>query len=279
MKKYYMTIDVEQCEDCNDCFLACKDEFYDNDFPPYSVAQPRHGQRWMNIMRKERGAGSLMDVAYLPTPCQHCEDPACRKKAGNGAIQQRKDGIVLIDPAKAKGKKEIATSCPYDAIFWNEEREVAQKCTFCAHLLDTGWKEPRCVQACPARAIRVLKADEAEMRRIAETEGMETLHPQHNTQPRVYYKNLHRYFKCFIAGSVAYKHDDIADCAESASVVLNRGSEAIAEATTDNYGDFKFDKLEEKSGIYTLEISFDGFDKKIVEVDLEKSVNLGDVYL
>ena len=56
MKKAYMIIDVEKCEDCNNCFMACKDEYVDNEFLPYSSAQPRHGHRWMNIVRRERGA-------------------------------------------------------------------------------------------------------------------------------------------------------------------------------------------------------------------------------
>ena len=60
MKKWNMIIDVAECEDCNNCFLACKDEHVENDFPKYSAAQPKHGHRWINIMRKERGRGSLI---------------------------------------------------------------------------------------------------------------------------------------------------------------------------------------------------------------------------
>ena len=36
-----LIIDVARCHDCNNCFLACKDEFIDNDFPGYSQAQPK----------------------------------------------------------------------------------------------------------------------------------------------------------------------------------------------------------------------------------------------
>ena len=129
-----MIIDIEKCEDCNNCFMACKDEFVDNDFPPYSVSQPRHGHRWMNIMRKERGSGSLMDVAYRSTPCMHCDDAPCIKAAKDSAVYKREDGIVIIDPEKSAGRKEIMAACPYHAIWWNEEKGIPQKCTFCAHL-------------------------------------------------------------------------------------------------------------------------------------------------
>jgi len=48
---------------------------------------------------------------------------------------------------------------------------------------------------------------------------------------------------------------------------------------TDNYGDFKFDNLEESSGKYTLEIVYPGYEKKTLEVDLKKSLNVGVVFL
>jgi hypothetical protein len=52
----------------------------------------------------------------------------------------------------------------------------------------------------------------------------------------------------------------------------------IAETTSDNYGDFKFDKLDEGSGSYTLEISADGR-SKTVEAVLGESINLGEIRL
>jgi Fe-S-cluster-containing dehydrogenase component len=54
MKKWNLIIDVAQCHDCNNCFLARKDEYAGNDWVPFSVAQPWHGHRWMDIIRKER---------------------------------------------------------------------------------------------------------------------------------------------------------------------------------------------------------------------------------
>jgi ferredoxin len=64
-----------------------------------------------------------------------------------------KNGIVLIDPEKALSKKEIVNSCPHRVIFWNEEKNIPQKCTLCAHLLEEGYKQPRCAEACPTGAL------------------------------------------------------------------------------------------------------------------------------
>jgi Fe-S-cluster-containing dehydrogenase component len=279
MKKWNLIIDVAKCHDCNNCFLACKDEYVGNDWPPYSVGQPWHGQRWMNIMRKERGQYPLVDVAYRPTPCMHCDKPRCLEAAGNGAIYKRDDGIVVVDPDKAKGQKDLVEACPYGSLWWNEEKQVAQKCTFCVHLLENGWEVPRCVQACPTCALRVVKVEDAEMDGIRKAEGLEVLNPELNTNPRVYYRNLYRFAKCFIAGSVALADKD--ECGDGAVVTLaNLATGATATTRANNYGDFKFDNLDENSGAYSIRVECAGYTAKQVQVELgDGSVNAGVIFL
>jgi hypothetical protein len=154
---------------------------------------------------------------------------------------------------------------------------VAQKCTLCAHLLADGWKEPRCVQACPTGAMRIVKAEDAQMQRMIAQEKLEVLHQEYKTQPRVYYQNLYRFLKCFIAGDVAYKNNGLIDCAEGATVTLFKDSNKISEVITDNYGDFKFDKLEENSGKYQLEVVFKKYPKQIFEVELGSNKIVGTI--
>ncbi|MBW2031200.1 MAG: carboxypeptidase regulatory-like domain-containing protein [Deltaproteobacteria bacterium] len=276
MKKWTLIIDVAKCHDCNNCFLACKDEFYENDFPPFSLAQPRHGQRWMDILIKERGQYPKVDVSYLPKPCMHCDDAPCIKAANDGAVYKREDGIVIIDPVKAKGHKDLVKSCPYGAIWWNEEKNVPQKCTLCVHLLEEGWKEPRCVQACPTGALKVLYMEDTELEQIVKEEGLEVYHPEFQAKPRVYYKNLYRFTKCFIAGSVAFQDTD--ECAEGAKVTLYQDSKQIAETVTDNYGDFKFDDLEDNAH-YEVEVAYSGYEEKSLTVELKESMNVGTIFL
>jgi hypothetical protein len=61
-------------------------------------------------------------------------------------------------------------------------------------------------------------------------------------------------------------------------VRLVRAGTVVAETSTDNYGDFKFDKLDENSGTYTVEVVKGGA-KKSVEAQLGASVNLGEIRL
>ena len=279
MDKYALIIDIEKCEDCNNCFLACKDEHVGNEWPGYTASQPLHGHRWIDILRKERGQFPLIDVAYLPIPCMQCDNAPCIKAASGGAVFKREDGIVMIDPSKAVGQETLIKSCPYDVIWWNDKKNVPQKCTFCAHLLDNGWKEPRCVQACPTGALKVLKVDETATNHVTETESLDILKPELNTQPRVHYKNLFRYTKCFVAGSVALDKNGLTECAEGAKVLLLKDKNMIDEAVTDNYGDFKFDRLDEESGVYELEIQYEDYEIKKLEVELKTSVSIGTIYL
>jgi len=280
MKKWHLIIDVAKCENCHNCFLACKDEHVGNDWPGYAAPQADRGQGWISIRGKERGQYPFIDVAYLPVPCMHCDDAPCITAARDGAIYKRPDGIVVIDPVKAKGQKAVVKACPYGAITWNEGLQIPQKCTLCAHLLDEGWTKTRCVQACPTGALSVRHVEDAAMEEIIQTERLEVYQPQFKTSPRVYYKNLYRFTHCFIGGSVALRVDGIEECAEGAHVTLvNAANEKMGEYTTDHYGDFKFDNLEEHSGRYTLRIAYTGYDTKTVEVDLKHSLNVGVILL
>jgi len=280
MKKWYLVIDVEKCENCNNCFLSCKDEHVDNDWPGYTASQPDHGMSWMRIERKERGQYPFIDVAYLPIPCMHCDSAPCIKAAKDGAIYKRPDGIVMIDPVKSKGQQNVTKACPYGAIGWNEEFQIPQKCTLCAHLLDDGWEKSRCVQSCPTGALSMRHAEDAEMKKIIETEKLEVYQPQYKTGSRVYYKSLYRFTRCFIGGSIAIRLNGKDECAEGAKVTLiNATNEKIGECMTDNYGDFKFDNLEENSGKYTLRLSYKDYEIKSIEVDLKKSLYTGVLFL
>ena len=274
--KWNMIIDVAECTNCNLCTLATMDEYVGNDFPGYSAPMPRHGHKWIDILQKERGQIPMIDIAYVPTTCNHCDDAPCVKNGG-GAVTKRADGIVLIDPVKAKGRKDLVDACPYGHIWWNEEFQLPQAWTFDAHLLDAGWKQTRGQQSCPTGAMRAIKVNDAEMARIADDEALETMKPE--TKPRVYYKNLWRYTQCFIGGSVSIEQNGAVDCAEGATVRLLKDATAVAETVTDNYGDFKFDRLDENSGDYTIEITGAGRPAKTVTATLGASINLGEIRL
>lgn len=149
-----MVIDINICNGCYNCQIACKDEHVGNDWTPYAKPQPDTGQFWMKVTDHVQGSVPKVRVRYMHDICQHCEDAPCITVCTAKAIYKQEDGIIIIDPTKCTGGRQCQDACPYDAIYFNTDLNIAQKCTFCAHLLDDGWKEPRCVDSCPTSALK-----------------------------------------------------------------------------------------------------------------------------
>jgi Fe-S-cluster-containing dehydrogenase component len=252
-KKWNMIVDVARCNNCRVCFLAVKDEHNGNDFPGYAAPQPAQGHKWLDIQRHERGSMPIVDAHFMPVMCNHCDDAPCMKAAKDGAVTKRPDGIVIIDPVKAKGQKQIVDACPYGAISWNEERQIPQAWIFDAHLLDAGWTQTRAEQGCPTGVFRSVKVEDEEMQRIRTEEGLEVLKPELGTKPRIYYKNLHLMTKCFVGGSVVTEVAGVEDCVAGAEVVLKQDGREVGRATTDAFGEWKIDRLEPGSRGYVVE--------------------------
>jgi Fe-S-cluster-containing dehydrogenase component len=279
MEKWNLIVDVAKCTNCNLCTLANQDEHVGNEFEGYAAPMPKHHHRWIDIRCNERGSGPVMDVAYLPVMCQHCDDAPCIAAAENGAVTKREDGIVLIDPVKSKGQKAIADACPYGAVKWNEELEIPQHWFFDAHLLDAGWAEPRCAQACATGALKAVKVTDEEMAAIKSRERLSELQPESATKPRVHYKNLDRYTREFVGGTIIETVDGVTDCVAGARIKLESSGAVVGEAVTDAYGEFKIDGLEPDSGRYHVVIEADGRTAKRLDVELGKSVYIGRVDL
>ena len=274
MTRYGLIIDITKCNGCYNCFLACKDEHCGNDFLPYSVSQPETGHYWMRILEKERGRFPKVKVAYTAIPCMHCENATCIKMAHDGAVYRRPDGIVLIDPEKAAGQRELLSSCPYRVIYWNEEKNVPQKCTFCAHLLDEGWKEPRCVEACPTGALLFGNLDDpkSEISKMLAEDKTETLHPEYRLNEKVRYLGLP---KRFVAGSVIFK--DVDECAEGVKVTL-LGEGDKKTVFTNNFGDFEFEGLPADKA-YIVKVEAEGYKSQEFAVKTGIDIYLGDIFL
>ncbi len=274
MKKYGIVIDVAKCNGCYNCFLACKDEHCGEEFPGYSAAQPMTGQYWINLVEVERGTYPKVKLSHIPVTCAQCENPACMQAAENGAVYRRADGVVMIDPEKAVGQKQIVNSCPYRVIFWNEEKNVAQKCTMCAHLLDEGYKTPRCIELCPTGCMTFgdLNDSDSEVSKLVASKKPYALHPEYGLGEKVLYLNVPRKF---VAGTVVFKETD--RCADNITVAL-KGEGVNQSYVTDAFGDFWFEGLESNTP-FTVEIAAAGYKPISLKVRTYSDVNLGDLFL
>ena len=273
MSKKVFVIDIAKCNGCHTCQVACKDEHVGNDWSPIAKPQPDSGQFWLELTERVRGTVPKVKVAYRPHLCVHCDKAPCMDACPiKGAIYKRDDGLVIIDAEKCNGCKNCVDACPYKVIFFNEDLNIAQKCTGCAHLLDEGWTEPRCADACPTLALRFMDEDEAKDL-IAQAEvWMPEI--KSKVKPRVYYLNLP---KKFIAGTVYDPVEEEVIIGAGCILTEARGGKEY-RIKTDSYGDFWFEAL--KNGKYNLEIKNGKKVKTFKGLDTtEADINLGDIAL
>ena len=173
MTRYAMVADLRRCVGCQTCTAACK---HANATPP--------GVQWRRVLDVEVGEYPEVKRAFVPTGCQHCDDPPCMDVCPTTATGKRADGIVTIDYDLCIGCAYCAVACPYQARYKTErptfaygapaahEKKrhdpkrlaVATKCTFCVERIDSGLASgktpgvdpeatPACVNACIAQAL------------------------------------------------------------------------------------------------------------------------------
>lgn len=261
-------VDVAKCNGCHNCQLACKDEHVYNDWSPYAKPQTEIGQFWCRLTEHVGGSIPKVRIHYIPHLCNHCDRASCIDACAYDAISRREDGLVLIDPAKCTGCRKCRDACPYEAIFYNDKRNISQKCTGCAHLLDNGLDRPRCVDACPTDALMFGEEEDFQDFIVGATVRL----PETGNHPRVYYRNIPGRF---IGGTV---YDPIEkEVVIGARCRATIGGKTI-EVATDEYGDFWFNDL--ARGKYDVVIEAKGYEfKTFDQVDATIDVNLGDIPL
>lgn len=258
MSKVFL-VDVSLCNGCHNCQIACKDEHCGRSWLPYAEQQPMTGQFWCRVDQKERGTVPKVRISYVPT--FGAQDQAIAAYAPE-AVQKRDDGLIVLDPEKCAGRKDIAEA--FDGVYWNEELQTCQGCTGCAHLIDDGWDMPHCVDVCATGALRF--GDEEEF--AEELAQAEQLSPTSN----VYYLNLP---KRFVAGEVYNEEED--EIIEGMKVQLLKGADLVAETQSDDFGDFWFEQV--PAANYTVAFCDEsGQAIRTLSADAtEKDVNVGSI--
>jgi len=128
MSKYALVIDHESCWGCKTCEVACKQEF---NVPV--------GVRLISVSEVgPKMVGGELDFFFRVNVCQHCDDPPCADACSEGAISKREDGIVILDYELCTGCQSCVEACPYDAIDFDAEKDIAQKCNLCHNRVDKG---------------------------------------------------------------------------------------------------------------------------------------------
>jgi len=272
-----IAIDSKKCLSCYNCYIACKDEHCGFD-TALSASKPDVGQFWMDIREWDRGdSDRRMKTASVPVCCLHCETPVCMTAAKDGAVYKRKDGVVIIDPVKSKGQKQIVDACPAHTVFWNEEKQIPQKCTMCAEILDEGYAMPRCVEACPNRAMFFGDLDDpdSEISRKIARGKVTPLEEMKGMKTNVVHLNIPTVFLC---GTV-YLPKEQDEVAIGATVTLtDKASGETRTATTNYFGDWEFEDLPKDREMEVV-IEMEGYAPVVYQAKTDADHYVADTWL
>ena len=131
MKRHALIIEEFACWGCRACETACKQEHN----PIHSTHPVQYLTVWADGPRMMNGR---FDFLWRVNVCRHCDDPACVRACGEGAIKKREDGIVILEQEKCTGCRRCIEECPYQAVSFDDRTQSAIKCNLCHHRVDKG---------------------------------------------------------------------------------------------------------------------------------------------
>jgi len=182
-KRYGLVFDLDKCIGCQACRIACKAEHELETCSPIRVDTIGGAHR-----DTPGGKFPHPSLYYLPVTCMHCNQPPCLDACPIEAIYKREDGIVLVDEEKCNGCQACISACTYDALTYDENSGVVQKCTLCRHRIAEGL-EPFCVVCCEGEAIFFgdINDPESKVSKLIAEKSAYTLKPEAGAKAAVYY--------------------------------------------------------------------------------------------
>jgi len=147
MSTYKVSIDEHLCWGCKTCEVACKQENGAAD-----------GIKLISV--HENGpkiSDDKPEFSFTVNLCRHCDDPPCAEACPDSAISTRQDGIVIMDYTMCSGCQACIEACPYDAIVFDDDKGIAQKCNLCHHRVDEGLIPACADNVCLAHCIHFIK--------------------------------------------------------------------------------------------------------------------------
>lgn len=144
MKQNIILVDLDRCIGCRGgCQVACKTQ--------HDIALGPSRSKLYTM--GPTGTFPDLQMYFIAVMCQQCEHPTCVDVCPTGACyKDESDGVIKIDRASCIGCQSCMRACPYEAIIFNQEMRVADKCDICSELREVG-EEPVCVRNCSGRAL------------------------------------------------------------------------------------------------------------------------------